>query len=72
MFKFQLKNLSFFATLIAIVMTAYGVASRSMASYGEFEFSGRNVLQNVLYPVYYLLYTNLSGELARIDGIFSY
>ena len=49
-------------------MTAYGVASRSMAFYGEFEFNGRNVLRYVLYPVYYLLYTNLSGELSGLDG----
>jgi hypothetical protein len=50
-------------------MTAYGVASRSMVFYGEFEFSGRNVLHYVLYPVYYLLYTNLSGELNGLDGM---
>ena len=49
-------------------MTAYAVASRSMAFYGTFDFSVRNVLQGVLYPVYYLLYTNLSGELAGLDG----
>ncbi|CAF2673374.1 unnamed protein product [Rotaria sp. Silwood2] len=63
----MLKNLSFFAILIAIVMTAYGVASRSMAFYGAFEFNCRNVLRYVLYPVYYLLYTNLSGELNGLD-----
>ncbi|UJR20407.1 hypothetical protein I4U23_023538 [Adineta vaga] len=63
----MLKNLSFFAILIAIVMTAYGVASRSMAFYGTFEFNGREILRSVLYPVYYLLYTNLSGELNGLD-----
>ncbi|CAF3447822.1 unnamed protein product [Rotaria sp. Silwood1] len=63
----MLKNLAFFAILIAIVMTAYGVASRSMAFYGAFEFSIRNVLRYVLYPVYYLLYTNVSGELNGLD-----
>ncbi|CAF1028475.1 unnamed protein product [Adineta ricciae] len=63
----MLKNLSFFAILIAIVMTAYGVASRSMAFYGTFAFNGREILRSVLYPVYYLLYTNLSGELSGLD-----
>lgn len=66
--RFQLKNLSFFAILIAIVMTAYGVASRSMAFYGTFEFGARSILRTVLYPVYYLLYTNVSGELNGLDG----
>ena len=49
-------------------MTAYGVASRSMVSHGSFTFSIGNVFQNILYPVYYLLYTNLSGELRQLDG----
>ena len=64
----QLKNLSFFTILIALVMTAYGVASRSMAFHGSFTFSVGNVFQFILYPVYYLLYTNLSGELKQLDG----
>lgn len=50
-------------------MTAYGVASRSIAFYGTFEFTGRNVLHYVFYPVYYLLYTNLSGELNNLEGL---
>jgi hypothetical protein len=49
-------------------MTAYGVASRSMAFYGTFDFNARSILRSVLYPVYYLLYTNLSGELNDLDG----
>jgi hypothetical protein len=49
-------------------MTAYGVASRSIAFYGTFEFSVFNVFHYVFYPVYYLLYTNLSGELDKLDG----
>ncbi len=49
-------------------MTAYGVASRSIAFYGTFKFNVRNVFCYVFYPVYYLLYTNLSGELDRLDG----
>lgn len=51
-------------------MTAYGFASRAMAFYGTFDFSVRNVFSNVFYPVYYLLYTNLSGELSHVDGEF--
>jgi hypothetical protein len=51
-------------------MTAYGVASRSIAFYGKFEFNVRNVLRYVFYPVYYLLYTNLSGELDSLDGMY--
>ena len=51
-------------------MTAYGVASRSMAFYGEFGFSVRNVLRYVLYPIYYLLYTDIEGELSGLDGIY--
>ena len=50
-------------------MTAYGVASRSIAFYGEFEFTLRNLLHSIFYPVYYLLYTNLSSELDTIDGM---
>ena len=49
-------------------MTAYGVASRSMAFYGTFQFGVREFFNRVLYPVYYLLYTNVSGELNGIDG----
>lgn len=49
-------------------MTAYGVASRSMAFYGTFDFTARQILRSVFYPVYYLLYTNLSGELNGLDG----
>jgi len=65
-----LKNLSFFSIFISVVMTAYGVASRSIAFYGKFEFNVRNVLRYVFYPVYYLLYTNLSGELDGLDGMY--
>lgn len=49
-------------------MTAYGVASRSMAFYGTFHFGVREFFHRVLYPVYYLLYTNVSGELNGLDG----
>lgn len=49
-------------------MTAYGVASRSMAFYGTFHFGIREIFHAVLYPVYYLLYTNVSGELQGLDG----
>ncbi|CAF0946556.1 unnamed protein product [Adineta steineri] len=63
----MLKNLAFFAIFIAVMMTAYGVASRSMAFYGTFPFTGRDIFKAILYPVYYLLYTNLSGELSGLD-----
>ena len=50
-------------------MTAYGIASRSIAFYGTFNFTGLNLLQYIFYPVYYLLYTNVSGELKNLDGM---
>jgi hypothetical protein len=50
-------------------MTAYGFTSRSIAYYGTFEFSVRNVLRFVFYPLYYLLYTNVSDELNGLDRI---
>ena len=54
-------------------MTAYGVASRSMAFYGTFAFNAREIFKAILYPVYYLLYTNLSDELSGLDGnIYTY
>ena len=63
--------------VIAVVMTGYGVASRSMVYYphkGEYEhyneslwFDGRSVFRDVIYPVYYLMHGEVSGELKNLD-----
>ena len=61
--------------IIAVVMTAYGVASRSMVYYPNADlfntdtsFDGRSVFRQIAYPVYYLLYGEIDNELANLDG----
>jgi len=64
--------------IIAIVMTGYGVASRSMAYYpnpyifssGNIStaFDGRSVFRQIAYPVYYLMYGQFGNELSNLDG----
>ena len=58
-------------------MAGYGVASRSMVFYPHKEdyvpynasrgFDGRSILRDIAYPVYYLMYGELSGELHNLD-----
>jgi hypothetical protein len=64
--------------IIAVAMTGYGVASRSMAYYpnaNDFTspnistaFDGRTIFRQIAYPVYYLMYGNLGTELSNLDG----
>lgn len=64
--------------IIAIVMTAYGVASRSMVYYPnpdafnntitDTSFDGRSVFRQIAYPVYYFLYGQMGNELTNLDG----
>lgn len=52
-------------------MTAYGVASRTMFNYTPSEplqFDGRSIFRNLIYPIYYLMYGNISGELGYLDS----
>ncbi|CAF1688055.1 unnamed protein product, partial [Adineta ricciae] len=77
----MLKDLLFFLCIIAIVMIAYGVASRSMVYYPkangfttdtggliDTRFDGRSIFRNVIYPVYYFLYGEFDNELMSLDG----
>ncbi|CAF0816739.1 unnamed protein product [Adineta ricciae] len=77
----MLKDLLFFLCIIAIVMIAYGVASRSMVYYPKVNgfttdtggpidtrFDGRSIFRNVIYPVYYFLYGEFDNELMSLDG----
>ena len=63
--------------LIAVVMTGYGVASRSMVYYphkadyvpynASLGFDGRSIFRDIAYPVYYMMYGEVSGELQNLD-----
>ncbi|CAF4924916.1 unnamed protein product, partial [Rotaria sp. Silwood1] len=77
----MLQDLVFFLCIIAVVMIGYGVASRSMVYYpvengfttktnGSIDnsFDGRAVFHQVLYPVYYLLYSQFGNELQNLDN----
>lgn len=64
--------------IIAIVMTGYGVASRSMAFYPNSNvlnatdystsFDGRSIMRQIAYPVYYFMYGNFDNELTALDS----
>ncbi|CAF3178228.1 unnamed protein product [Rotaria socialis] len=76
----MLQDLLFFLSIIAVVMIAYGVASRSMVYYPpgnnvtvltgppDTSFSGRPIFRNILYPVYYLMYGDFGDELTNLDN----
>jgi hypothetical protein len=51
-------------------MTVYGIASRTMHNYNNqsLEFDGRSIFRNIIYPTYYLMYGDVSGELSDLDG----
>jgi hypothetical protein len=79
-----LKDLLFFIIIIAIVMIGYGVASRSMVYYpvannfttatGGFidtSFDGRTVFRQIIYPVYFFLHGEFSGELNNLDSMYN-
>lgn len=61
--------------IIAIVMTGYGVASRSMVFYANPDifpntstaFNGRDIFAQIAYPVYYLLYGEIDNELNSLE-----
>ncbi|CAF1125625.1 unnamed protein product, partial [Didymodactylos carnosus] len=60
------KDLLFFMILIGIVMTAYGVTSRSMFI-DKLEFTGREIFRKIACPVYYLMFGNVGDELSYLD-----
>ena len=63
--------------IIAVVMIGYGVASRSMVYYphkqdyvpynASLGFGVRSILRDVVYPVYYMMYGEVSKELQNLD-----
>lgn len=63
--------------IIIIVMTGYGVASRSMVYYPNptafpntnisTAFDGRSIFRQIAYPVYYLMYGQFGNELTNLD-----
>ncbi|CAF1094081.1 unnamed protein product [Adineta steineri] len=73
----MLKDLLFFMCIIAIVMTGYGVASRSMVYYSnptlfndtttDTSFDGRSIFRQIIYPVYYLMYGQMGNELTDLN-----
>ncbi|CAF3768859.1 unnamed protein product [Rotaria sordida] len=77
----MLQDLLFFLCIIAIVMIAYGVASRSIVYYPvengfttetngfiDISFDGRAVFRQIIYPVYYLLYSQFGNETQNLDS----
>ncbi|CAF1184605.1 unnamed protein product [Adineta steineri] len=74
----MLKDHLFFMCIIAIVMTGYGVASRSMVYYSnptlfndtttDTSFDGRSIFRQIIYPVYYLMYGQMGNELTDLDS----
>ncbi|CAF1361372.1 unnamed protein product [Rotaria sordida] len=73
----MLKDLLFFMCIIFIVMTGYGVASRSVVYYPNpnafndtnvnTAFDGRSIFRQIAYPVYYLMYGQFGNELSDLD-----
>lgn len=74
---YQLRDLGAFIVIIAAVIIGYGVASRSMAYYPDpnrfvgnptnTSFDSRIMLRQIIYPVYYMLYGDASGERFNLD-----
>ncbi|CAF1621327.1 unnamed protein product, partial [Didymodactylos carnosus] len=70
----MLKDLLFFMILIGLVMTAYGVASRSIAyqnlddQNGQLNFTALDVFGKIIYPVYYLMYSDFNNETGYLDA----
>ncbi|CAF1409001.1 unnamed protein product, partial [Rotaria sp. Silwood1] len=72
-----LKDLLFFMCIIFIVMSGYGVASRSLVYYPNADkfnqsnidtsFDGRSVFRQITYRVYYLMYGEFGTELSNLD-----
>ena len=69
-----------FICIIAIVMTGYGVASRSMVYYPHPDifstgnvttaFEGRPIFRQIIYPAYYLIFGEVSAERENLDRKF--
>ena len=64
-------------------MTGYGVASRAMTYYPnangftradggpiDNSFDGRSVFRYIIYPVYYMMYGQISTELEHLDSMY--
>jgi hypothetical protein len=49
-------------------MLSYGTASRSIAYYGNINFTAESIFHDMIYPVYYLMYSQLDDELNHLDG----
>ncbi|CAF4341767.1 unnamed protein product, partial [Rotaria sp. Silwood2] len=76
----MMKDLLFFLCILAIVVLAYGTASRSMAYFPtvnnfriesnctvDNSFGARSIFRHIIYPVYYLLYGKLNNERRCLD-----
>jgi hypothetical protein len=53
-------------------MSGYGAASRAIAYYGNITFTAYGIFHDIAYPVYYLMYTQLSNETGYLDGAGAY
>lgn len=51
-----------------IVMFGYGTSSRSIAYYGNITFTPNSIFYDMIYPVYYLMYTQLDTERQTLDS----
>ncbi|CAF1231672.1 unnamed protein product [Rotaria sp. Silwood1] len=65
----QLQAMAFFVCVLFITIVAYGVTSRAMVYYGTFDFDGRQILMNVIYPQYFFIYGYFGNELTNLDAI---
>ena len=69
--QFQLIDLLFFVCLIAIVMSGYGTSSRAIAYYGNITFTAHGIFHDMIYPVYYLMYSQVDKEVKYLDGTYN-
>ncbi|CAF4801606.1 unnamed protein product [Rotaria sp. Silwood1] len=65
----MLQAMAFFVCVLFITIVAYGVTSRAMVYYGTFDFDGRQILMNVIYPQYFFIYGYFGNELTNLDAI---
>lgn len=53
-------------------MCGYGTASRSIAYYGNITFTAHGIFHDIMYPVYYLMHSQLDAETAYLDSTYDH
>ena len=49
-------------------MIGYGTASRAIAYYGNITFTATGIFEDMIYPVYYLMYSQVDSEMKYLDS----